>query len=185
MYIHVYIYSDLYVHVYTFHKHYVHVWTMYMMCIYYSTVHTSHIHGSDMYIHVNARWVGFQMLAVCPKSLIQSLHTALHSSWPASSSRHSSSRHSHSKLFYGSCIRSDINWWPDNGSCCKGDAWQIGRDVQSWTPCYNYKHLEPPWILHMVYTMYIPCIYMDTVIYVVYTMYIPSEKKVTSSISML
>ncbi len=34
---------------------------MYMMCMYYSIVHTRHIHGSDMYIHVYARWVGFQM----------------------------------------------------------------------------------------------------------------------------
>ncbi len=32
-----------------------------MMCMYYSIVHTRHIHGSDIYIHVYARWVGFQM----------------------------------------------------------------------------------------------------------------------------
>ncbi len=38
------------------------VWTMYMMRMYYSIVHTHHIHCSDMYIHVYARWVGLQML---------------------------------------------------------------------------------------------------------------------------
>ncbi len=31
--------------------------------MYYSIVHTYHIHGSDTYIHVYARWVGFQMPA--------------------------------------------------------------------------------------------------------------------------
>ncbi len=31
--------------------------------MYYSMVHTYHIHGSDTYVHVYARWVGFQMLA--------------------------------------------------------------------------------------------------------------------------
>jgi hypothetical protein len=35
---------------------------MYMMRMYYSIVHTHHIHRSDMYIHVYARWVGFQMI---------------------------------------------------------------------------------------------------------------------------
>jgi hypothetical protein len=33
-----------------------------MMRMYYSIVHTHHIHCSDMYIHVYARWVGFQMV---------------------------------------------------------------------------------------------------------------------------
>ncbi len=61
MYIHVHRFSELYIHVYTFHQMYVHVWTMYMMRMYYSIVHTHHIHSSDMYIHVYARWVGFQM----------------------------------------------------------------------------------------------------------------------------
>ncbi len=36
-----------------------------MMCMYYSIVHTHHIHRSDMYIHFYARWVGFQMTACC------------------------------------------------------------------------------------------------------------------------
>ncbi len=38
---------------------------MYMMHMYYSIVHTHHIHHinrSDMYIHVYAMWVGFQMV---------------------------------------------------------------------------------------------------------------------------
>jgi hypothetical protein len=39
---------------------------MYMMLMYYSIVHTHHIHCSDMYIHVYARWVGFQMHAAAP-----------------------------------------------------------------------------------------------------------------------
>ncbi len=34
---------------------------MYKMCMYYSIVHTRLIHGSDMSVHVYARWVGFQM----------------------------------------------------------------------------------------------------------------------------
>ncbi len=42
---------------------YVHVWSMYKTCMYYSTVHTRLIHTSDMYVHVYARWVGFQMIA--------------------------------------------------------------------------------------------------------------------------
>ncbi len=29
--------------------------------MYYSIVHTRLIHASDMYVHVYARWVGFQM----------------------------------------------------------------------------------------------------------------------------
>ena len=37
---------------------------MYMTCMYYSIVHTRHIHGSDMYIHVYARVVGFQMFII-------------------------------------------------------------------------------------------------------------------------
>jgi hypothetical protein len=61
MYIHVHRFSELYIHVYTFHQMYVHVWTMCMMRMYYSIVHTHHIHRSDMFIHVYARWVGFQM----------------------------------------------------------------------------------------------------------------------------
>ena len=34
---------------------------MYMICMYYSIVHTYHIHRSDMYVYIYARWVGFQM----------------------------------------------------------------------------------------------------------------------------
>jgi hypothetical protein len=36
---------------------------VYMIGMYYSIVHTYHIHGSDTYVHVYARWVGFQMLS--------------------------------------------------------------------------------------------------------------------------
>jgi hypothetical protein len=37
---------------------------MYTMCMYYSIVHTRHIHVSDLYVHVYARWVGFQMTGI-------------------------------------------------------------------------------------------------------------------------
>ncbi len=30
-------------------------------CTYYSIVDTLYIHGTDMYVHVYARWSGFQM----------------------------------------------------------------------------------------------------------------------------
>ncbi len=43
---------------------YIHVWSMYKTCMYYSIVHTRLIHASDMYVHVYARWVGFQMEAL-------------------------------------------------------------------------------------------------------------------------
>ncbi len=42
-------------HVYTFHIKNEHVWTMYMICMYYSIVHTRHIHGSDLYSSVYTR----------------------------------------------------------------------------------------------------------------------------------
>ncbi len=64
MYIHVYKLTEMYIHVYKFPWMYVNVWTMYKTCMYYSIVHTRLIHASDMYVHVYARWVGFQML-VC------------------------------------------------------------------------------------------------------------------------
>jgi hypothetical protein len=56
MYIHVY---TMYIHIYTFSEMYIHVYSfpeMYMMCMYYSIVQTRHIHGSDMSVHVYARW---------------------------------------------------------------------------------------------------------------------------------
>ncbi len=40
---------------------------IYHVCqlLYYSIVHTLYIHGTDMSVHVYARWSGFQMLALC------------------------------------------------------------------------------------------------------------------------
>jgi hypothetical protein len=35
---------------------------MYTTCLDYSIVQTRRIHGSDMSVHLYARWVGFQML---------------------------------------------------------------------------------------------------------------------------
>ncbi len=63
MYIHVYKLTEMYIHAYKFPYMYAHVWTMYMTCMYYTIVHIRLIHGSDMYVHVYARWVGFQMSA--------------------------------------------------------------------------------------------------------------------------
>ena len=84
MYIHVW---TMYIHVYTsectYHVRtmYIHVYTfqdmsvpcmymfvffnngMYYVCqlTYDSTVHSLYVHGTDMYVHVYARWLGFQM----------------------------------------------------------------------------------------------------------------------------
>jgi hypothetical protein len=57
MYIHVYTFSEMLKHVYTFPEMYIHISTMYITCTtYYSTVHTCHIHDSDMSVHVYASW---------------------------------------------------------------------------------------------------------------------------------
>ncbi len=77
MYIHVYTLEctyhvrTMYIHVYTFQD--MSVPCMYMFvffnnCMYYvckltydSIVHSLYVHGTDMYVHVYARWSGFQM----------------------------------------------------------------------------------------------------------------------------
>ena len=77
MYIHVYTLEctyhvrTMYIHVYTFQDMsvpcmYMFVFFnngMYYVCqlTYDSTVHSLYVHGTDMYVHVYARWSGFQM----------------------------------------------------------------------------------------------------------------------------
>ena len=51
----------MYVHVHTFSEKYVHVRPVYVIGMYYSIVHRLYVHVWDMYVHVFARWVGFQM----------------------------------------------------------------------------------------------------------------------------
>ncbi len=62
MYIHVYTFSEIYIQVYTFLEMYIHVCTMYMTRTYYSIVRIRHIHCTEVYVQVFARWVGFQMI---------------------------------------------------------------------------------------------------------------------------
>ncbi len=65
----------MYMHVYTFLEMYAvymsilfcsctyvsELVTVYTIGMYYCIVHTYHIHGSDMYVHVYARWVGLMI----------------------------------------------------------------------------------------------------------------------------
>ncbi len=74
MYVHVwttactYHVHTMFIHVYTSAEMYIHVCTCLCFSIivcqllYYSIVHTLYIHGTDMSVHVYARWSGFQMI---------------------------------------------------------------------------------------------------------------------------
>ncbi len=65
MYIHVYTFAEMYMHVHVYYNSMFFNNCIYHVCqlLYYSIVHTLYIHGTDMSVHVYARWSesGFQM----------------------------------------------------------------------------------------------------------------------------